>query len=174
METQIIELDAQAIEEKISALARILADSVADGASISFMAPLPYETAARFWKEDVLPEVVAGRRVLFGAERGGDIVGVVQLITASPPNQPHRAEIAKMIVHPGSRRLGVARLLMNQAIDRAKELGKSLITLDTRKGDSAESLYASVGFEIAGVIPDFAWDPDGQARHATTYMFCRI
>lgn len=174
METQVIELDAVAIEKRVEALSQILADSVADGAAISFMAPIPYEDAARFWTVDVGPEVAAGRRVLYVAERNGEIVGTVQLLTAMPPNQPHRCEIAKMIVHPRARRMGVGRALMNQALDRARELGKSLVTLDTRTGDVAEPLYASVGFEVAGVIPDFAWDPDGKARHATTYMFRRI
>lgn len=174
METQVIELDADAIKDRIEALSRILADSVDDGAAISFMAPLSHEEAARFWLNDVLPEVVAGRRVLFGAERGGEIVGTVQLLTAMPPNQPHRCEIAKMIVHPSARRLGIGRRLMSLAIERARERGRTLVTLDTRTGDVAEPLYASVGFEVAGVIPDFAWDPDGQARHATTYMFRRI
>lgn len=174
MKVKIIELDAQTIKIKIGVLARILTDSVTDGASISFMAPLAYETAAKFWLENVLPEVLTGNRVLFGAELDGEIVGVVQLITATSPNQPHRAEIAKMIVHPSNRRLGIGRLLMNQAINHAKEIGKTLITLDTRKGDSAELLYSSVGFITAGVIPDFAWDPYGQECHATTYMFRQL
>jgi ribosomal protein S18 acetylase RimI-like enzyme len=174
MEMQIIELDGLAIEKRLGELSRVLADSVADGAAISFMAPMPYEDAARFWSGDVQREVAAERRVLFGAERDGEIVGTVQLLTAMPPNQPHRCEIAKMIVHPQARRLGIARALMNAALGRARELGKTLVTLDTRTGDAAEPLYASVGFEVAGVIPDFAWDPDGKALHATTYMFRRV
>jgi GNAT superfamily N-acetyltransferase len=174
METQIIELDGPAIQGRLEALSQILAYSVAEGAAISFMAPLSLEAATLFWSRDVQPEVIAGRRILFGAERDGDFLGSVQLITAMPPNQPHRCEIAKMIVHPRSRRLGIGRALMNRALDRARELGKTLVTLDTRTGDVAEPLYASVGFEVAGVIPDFAWDPDGKARHATTYMFRRI
>lgn len=174
MEIRIIELDGPAIEQRLEGLSQILADSVGDGAAISFMAPLPYEDAARFWSRDVQSEVEAGRRVLFGAERDGEIVGTVQLLTAMPPNQPHRCEIAKMIVHPRARRLGIGRALMNQALIRAREFGKTLVTLDTRTGDVAEPLYASVGFEVAGVIPDFAWDPDGKAQHATTYMFRRI
>ncbi|RWM67916.1 MULTISPECIES: GNAT family N-acetyltransferase [Mesorhizobium] len=174
MEAQIIELDGPAIEKRLGVLSQVLADSVADGAAISFMAPMPYEDAVLFWSRGVQPEVVAGRRVLFGAERNGDFLGTVQLLTAMPPNQPHRCEIAKMIVHPRARRLGIGRALMNRALDRARELGKTLVTLDTRTGDVAEPLYASVGFEVAGLIPDFAWDPDGKARHATTYMFRRI
>ena len=174
MSVRITELDAPAVEKRVEALSRILADSVGGGAAISFMAPLRYDDAVRFWTRDVMPEVAAGRRVLFGAEHDGEIVGTVQLVTAMPPNQPHRCEISKMIVHPSARRLGIGRALMNRALDRAKQLGKTLVTLDTRTGDVAEPLYASVGFEVAGVIPDFAWNPDGQARHATTYMFRRL
>lgn len=174
METQIIEIDALTIDTEVNELSSILVDSVADGAAISFMAPLAYKDAIRFWSGDVRPEVDAGRRILFGARRNGELVGTVQLLTTMPPNQPHRCEIAKMIVHPRARRLGIGRALMIQAVNRARELGKTLITLDTRTGDVAEPLYASVGFEAAGVIPDFAWDPDGKACHATTYMFRRV
>jgi ribosomal protein S18 acetylase RimI-like enzyme len=174
METRIIEFDGPTIERKLMVLSQILIECVADGAAISFMAPVSEDDAARFWLRDVRPEVVAGRRVVFGAERDGEIVGTVQLLTAMPPNQPHRCEIAKMIVRPGYRRLGIGRALMNRAIERARDLEKTLVTLDTRTGDIAEPLYASVGFEVAGVIPDFAFDPDGRALHATTYMFRRI
>lgn len=120
------------------------------------MAPLSYDDAARFWSRDVQPEVAAARWGLFGAEREGELVGTVQLTTAMPPNQPHRCEIVKIIVHPRARRLGIGRSLMNRALDRARELGKTLITLDTRTGDVAEPLYKFVGFEVAGVIPDYA------------------
>ena len=174
METQVIKLGAAAIEAHVDTLSTILADSVDKGAAISFMAPMSYEDAASFWLNDVLPEVAAGRRVMFGAERGDTMVGTVQLLTAMPPNQQHRCEVAKMIVHPSARRLGIGRTLMNHAIRYAEKIGKTLVTLDTRTGDVAEPLYASVGFEVAGVIPDFAWDPNGRARHATTYMFRRI
>jgi GNAT superfamily N-acetyltransferase len=173
-ETHVTEFDGTAIELRVESLSRILADGVASGAAISFMSPLSYDDAAKFWLRDVQPEVLAGRRVLFGAERDGELIGTVQLLTAMPPNQAHRCEIAKMIVHPRARRLGVGRSLMNRALDRARALGKTLITLDTRTGDVAERLYQSVGFATAGVIPDFAWNPDGKAKHATTYMFCRI
>lgn len=174
MQAQIIELDGPALERKLTALIRILADSVALGAAIGFMNSLTEDDAARFWRESIRPEVLAGRRILFAAQRDGEVLGTVQLITAMPHNQPHRCEIAKMIVHPSARRLGLGRALMTRAIDRARELGKTLVTLDTRTGDVAEPLYASVGFDIAGVIPDYAWDPDGKAMHATTYMYRRI
>ncbi|WP_186395714.1 GNAT family N-acetyltransferase [Stappia sp. TSB10GB4] len=174
METQILELDGPAIEANSAALSRILIDSVADGAAISFMAPVSAHEAARFWLETVRPEVEAGRRTVFGARRDGALIGTVQLLTAMPPNQPHRCEIAKMIVHPQARRLGTGRALMTRVLEHARALGKTLVTLDTRTGDVAEPLYASVGFEIAGTIPDYAFDPDGRARHATTYMYRRL
>lgn len=174
MEVQIIELDARAIEERLEDLSQILALTVGQGAAVSFMAPLSVEDASLFWSKNVQPEVVAGRRILFGAERAGNLLGTVQLLTAMPDNQPHRCEIAKMIVHPQARRLGIGRTLMNHVLSRARELGKTLVTLDTRTGDVAEPLYASTGFKVAGVIPDFAWNPDGKAKHATTYMFRHI
>jgi GNAT superfamily N-acetyltransferase len=174
MQPQIIELDGPALEQRLAALARILADSVALGAAIGFMDTLTRDDAAHFWRDSVQPEVIAGRRILFVAQRDEEVLGTVQLITGMPLNQPHRCEIAKMMVDPRARRLGLGRALMTRAIDRARELGKTLITLDTRTGDVAEPLYASVGFEAAGVIPDYAWDPDGKARHATTYMYRRL
>ena len=158
----------------VAALSTILADSVAGGASISFMAPMSYDDAAQYWLRDVRPDVVAERRVLLGAEHDGELVGTVQLVTAMPPNQPHRCEIAKMIVHPEARGLGIGRALMRHALERARDLGKTLVTLDTRTGDVAELLYRSVRFDVAGVIPDFAWDTDGKARHSTTFMFRRL
>lgn len=174
MDIRIVELDGPDLDRRLPALARILADSVAEGAAISFMAPVPPEEATAFWSRDVRSEVVAGRRLLFGAERGGDLVGTVQLVTAMPPNQQHRCEIAKMIVHPHARRLGIGRALMHRALDRARGLGKTLVTLDTRTGDVAEPLYAAVGFQVAGVIPGYARNPDGAALHATTYMFHQL
>ncbi len=174
METKVIALAAAELDERMEALTRMLAECVAGGAAIGFMAPLSDEDARRFWSEAVRPEVAAGMCVLFGAERGGELLGSVQLLTAMPPNQPHRCEIAKMIVRPGARRRGLGRTLMTAALDHARGVGKTLVTLDTRTGDVAEPLYASVGFEIAGVIPDYAWDPDGRARHATTFMFRRL
>lgn len=152
-------------------LTRILIDSVAEGAAISFMHPLPEAEAERFWLQDVAPDVAQGGRALLVALRDGRCVGTVQVLLAMPPNQPHRAEIAKMIVHPSARRQGIARALMMAGLETAKAAGKTVVTLDTRTGDAAEPLYASVGFAVAGVIPDFAMDPDGQALHATTYMY---
>ena len=109
--------------------------------------------------------------MLLAARLGGEMVGSVQLVTSLPPNQPHRCEVAKMMVRPDARRKGIGRGLMCAVDEEARKAGKSLITLDTRTGDKAEPLYRSAGFKIAGVIPGFAQDPDGRALHATTYMY---
>ena len=162
------------IDSNLDDLSRMLVDSVADGAAISFMAPLDQAAADRFWVEDVKPAVEKGERHLFGAFVGGRLIGTVQLLVSMPPNQPHRSEISKMIVHPDERRRGLGKALMSEALKSAMEAGKTLVTLDTRTGDVSEALYKSVGFEKAGVIPDFAYDPDGNARHSTTYMYRRL
>ncbi|WP_343526637.1 GNAT family N-acetyltransferase [Sphingomonas sp.] len=174
MTIAILDTDAQAVKDGIEPLIRILADSVDQGAAIGFMAPLSDADAARFWLEQVSPELAAGRRRMFVARYREELVGTVQLLTAMPANQPHRCEIAKMIVHPAARRLGIGRALMSHALHQARAIGKTLVTLDTRSGDAAQSLYASLGFEVAGAIPGYAWDADGRTRHATTFMFARI
>lgn len=174
MEITIFEADSLCLATRLAELLRVLIDSVAAGASISFMAPLPQGEAADFWLDGVRPELAARRRVLFCAEHEGRIVGTVQLITTLPPNQPHRCEVAKLIVHPDARRLGIGRALMMRAIERAATEGKTLMTLDTATGDKAQRLYASLGFELAGVIPDFALDSDGLALHGTSLMYRRI
>jgi len=168
------EVGPQNLAAELPALARILASSVADGAAVGFVEPFPEEAAARFYREDVGPELAAGRRKLFVARIDGETLGTVQLLLGLPPNQPHRCEIAKMMVHPNARRRGLARHLLAAAEAEARALGKTLITLDTRTGDVAEPLYAAFGFERAGVIPDYALDPDRKALHATTYMFKRL
>lgn len=156
------------------ALAAIMTETVQGGAAIGFMQPFSPADGRAFFTETVFAEVRAGRRLLFVAMREGSTVGSVQLQIALPANQPHRCELAKMMVHPGARRTGVGAALMEAVEARARALGRTLITLDTRTGDRAEPLYRRAGFEIAGVIPGFALDPDGQALHATTYMYKRL
>lgn len=165
------QLDAAAMENYVDDLCRVLMDSVSDGAAISFMAPLAKADAKRFWMGDVKSSIESGDRHLFGAFIENGLVGTVQLVIGMPPNQPHRAEISKMVVHPDGRRLGLGKALMNAALEVAKHVGKTLVTLDTRTGDVSEALYRGVGFKEAGVIPDFAFDPHGKALHATTYMY---
>lgn len=167
----VVELSPSDIDTHVKDLVRVLLDSIADGAAISFMASLTASEAQRFWREDVRKGVENQGRRIFGAFVNDRLVGTVQLVMGMPPNQPHRAEISKMIVHPESRRLGLGKALMMAALDSARYANKTLVTLDTRTGDVSELLYSSLGFEKAGVIPDFAYDPDGLARHSTTYMY---
>lgn len=167
----IAELSHSDIKSHARDLGRVLLDSVADGAAISFMATLTASEAEGFWREDVHASVRSQARRLFAAFVEDRLVGTVQLVMGMPPNQPHRAEISKMIVHPESRRRGLGKALLTAALDAARDADKTLVTLDTRTGDVSELLYRSLGFKQAGVIPDFAYDPDGLARHATTYMY---
>jgi ribosomal protein S18 acetylase RimI-like enzyme len=155
-------------------LAEIIADGVNGGAAISFMQPYSVDDGRHFWVDEVFPDVARGTRVLFVAYLDDDVVGTVQMDITLRPNQPHRCEVAKMVVHSRARRKGIGRALMLTLEAHARAIGKTLITLDTRTGDKAETLYASVGFMRAGVIPNYAYDPDGRAKHGTTYMYKEI
>ena len=167
-------LEPDHIKQYLDDLCAMLIDCVADGGAIGFLAPLSRQAAEGFWLNEVRASLLTQNRTVFAAFYENKIVGGVQLIACEPPNQPHRSEIAKMMVHPDHRRKGLARALMLAALDHAQTMGKSLVTLDTRSGDAAQSLYQSLGFEAAGVIPDFALDTDGKNLHATTYMFRRL
>ena len=159
------------IEAHLDDLCRILIDSVEEGAAISFLSPLSRHDAAQFWLGSVKQALTAGATILFGAFIEDRLIGTVQLIIAMPPNQPHRAEISKMIVHPDGRRKGIGKALMQTTLTTARQHKKTLITLDTRTGDVSEALYRSVGFQVTGIVPEFALDPDGRTKHATTYMY---
>ena len=167
-------IDAEEAKAGVEALARALADVLTDcvqgGASVSFMLPLPREKALEFWR-GVLDDVTRGLRVLLVAETGdGRIVGTVQLITAQPDNQPHRADIAKMLVHRDVRRRGVAGLLMAAVDQAALDEGKSVLVLDTVTGGDAERLYQRAGWHSAGTVPKYALMPDG-AFCCTTFFY---
>jgi ribosomal protein S18 acetylase RimI-like enzyme len=164
-------LSGHELDTHADALAAIMAQTVNDGAAIGFMQPFSKADGRAFFDSQVFPDVRAGRRRLIIAWLDGVPVGSVQLIVALPPNQPHRSEVAKMMVAPAARRRGVGRALMAAVDEAARAAGKKLITLDTRTGDVAEPLYRAAGFVEAGVIPGYALDPDGKSLHATTYMY---
>ncbi|MEP7111645.1 MAG: GNAT family N-acetyltransferase [Ilumatobacteraceae bacterium] len=140
------------------ALADVLVDCVEGGASVGFMLPLPRERAEAFWQN----ALADSERTVFVAEEpdSGTIVGTVQVVLTAPENQPHRADISKMLVHRTARRRGVAEALMRAAEAAAREAGKTLLVLDTAS-DSAERLYDRLGWQRVGVIPDYALWPDG-------------
>ena len=152
----------------LDGLAAVLEDCVAGGASVGFMAPFSHEDARAVF-EEYAAEVEQGRRVLLAAFLDGEVVGSVQVTLAVPPNQPHRAEIAKMLVHRSARRRGIADLLMERAEAEARAEGRTLLVLDTVTGDAAERLYERRGWTRVGVIPGYALYPDGRPCDTTVF-----
>lgn len=153
-------------------LAALLVDAVESGAAVSFVLPLELERAAEWWRS-----TLAGARpdtVFLVARDAEGIAGTVQLHPAWAPNQPHRAEIAKLIVHRRARRTGLGRRLMLAVEEEARRAGRDLLTLDAKGGGAAESLYRSLGWTEAGRIPRFALDPDGRAFHETVIFYKEV
>ena len=153
---------------QIEALADVLIDCVEGGASVSFMLPLSRGTATSFWQH-VAIDVANGHRALIVAEDARGICGTVQLILDQPENQPHRADLSKMLVHRRARRRGLGEALMQAAEATARECGKTLLVLDTANG-TAERLYERLGWARVGVVPNFALLPDG-APCDTTFFY---
>ena len=153
---------------EIRGLAELLIDCVAGGASVSFMHPLSSEKAAAFWTR-VAEDVAAGGRALFVAEDEQGIVGTVQLVLDLPENQPHRADLSKMLVHRRARKRGLGAALMGAAEAFARDAGRSLLVLDTASPE-AERLYARLGWQLCGVIPRYALLPTGEPC-ATKYFY---
>ena len=153
---------------EIGDLAELLIDCVAGGASVSFMHPLSREKAAAFWSL-VAADVAAGGRALFVAEDEQGIVGTVQLVLDLPENQPHRADVSKMLVHRRARKRGLGAALMVAAEAFARDAGRSLLVLDTANPE-AERLYARLGWQLCGVIPRYALMPTGEPC-ATSYFY---
>lgn len=157
---------------EIDGLADVLLDCVDGGASVSFMHPLPRAHAVRFWRQ-VAAGVEAGERALLVAEDDAGVCGTVQLVLAQPDNQPHRADLAKMLVHRRARRTGLGAALMQAAEQLGRDCGKTLLVLDTVTGGDAERLYTRLGWQPAGVIPDYALWPRG-GFCATTFFYKRV
>jgi len=144
---------------QINGLADVLMDCVEGGASVSFMSPLSHQRAVAYW-QGVAQGVAEGKRALLIAEDEHGLCGTVQLVFDLPENQPHRADLSKMLVHRRARRRGLGAALMRAAEATARECGKTLLVLDTAS-DDAERLYERMGWERVGSIPDFALLPQG-------------
>jgi ribosomal protein S18 acetylase RimI-like enzyme len=142
------------------ALSELLVETVASGGSVSFMHPLPLELADAFWR-DSLAAAARGERIVLGAFDGENLVATVTLLLSLPPNQPHRAEIAKMMTRISHRHRGIATELMRAAEKRAIERGRTLLVLDTAVDEGASGLYERLGFNLTGIIPDYALKPHG-------------
>ena len=155
-------------DAQITELANVLVDCVEGDASVSFMHPLSREHAEAFWR-GVAQGVAAGERALLVAEDAQGICGTVQLVLAQPENQPHRADLAKMLVHRRCRRQGLGEALMRAAENMARDCGKTLLVLDTVTGDNGERLYQRLGWQRVGVIPGYALLPRGGLVGTTVF-----
>ncbi len=163
------QMDAAGYAVHRAELADLLRATVAAGGAVGFLDPVSEAEALDFWDGHVGAGVA-----LFVATVGGALAGTVSLNCALPPNQPHRGDVCKMMVHPGFRRQGVARAMMAAVEAEARARGLALLVLDTRTGDAAQGLYTACGFEAVGEIPGYALDTDGGAVHGTTVMFRRL
>lgn len=165
-------LDAAAAASAVPRFAAILIACVAEGAGVSFWHPLPVETARAFWDASAR-DVALGSKRLIGGWVNGILAGTVTLALAPQQNQPHRADIAKVLVDPACRRTGLARRMMLTAEQEALRLNRTLLTLDTRAGSAAEALYRSMGWTEVGRIPGFALLSDGTAEDDTLFFWKR-
>ena len=152
----------------VDALADVLRDCVDGGASVGFMSPLTRERATAFWRR-VASGVASGERALLVAEDEQGVCGTVQLILGLPENQPHRADVAKMLVHRRARRRGLGAALMRAVEAEALECGRTLLVLDAVTGGDASRLYESLGWVRVGDVPGFALMPDGEPCSTTYY-----
>jgi GNAT superfamily N-acetyltransferase len=169
-EALIIEhLAVPATDADLHDLAQLLTDAVNGGAAVSFLAPFTLLKSLEWWRDTV--SRCDSRAVFLVARDGGGIVGTVQLHPAWAPNQPHRAEIAKLLVQKRRQRMGLGRRLMQAIEDEARRGGFRLLTLDAKRGVAAEKLYRQLGWIEAGMIPRFAFDPDGITPHDAVIFY---
>ncbi|CAN5341259.1 GNAT family N-acetyltransferase [soil metagenome] len=163
-------LTAAELEQQAGRLAEILADAVEANAGVSFLWPLDAATARKFWL-DLKPAVASGRTMLFTAEMEGAIAGVVLLHRAGPQNQPHRGDIAKLLVHRDFRRKGIGSTLMRAAEAKARELGLTLLTFDAVAHGPVEQFYKDLGFVCIGYIPKYAKASRGENFEDTAIFY---
>jgi GNAT superfamily N-acetyltransferase len=154
-------------DAEVHALAHVLQDCIEGGASVSFMHPLSEASAIAFWRR-VANDVEHDARALIVAEDASGIIGTVQVVLEQPENQPHRADISKMLVHRRARKRGIGAALMRAAEDAARSSGKTVLVLDTAS-DDAERLYTRLGWTLVGVIPDYALLPQGGLCATSVY-----
>jgi GNAT superfamily N-acetyltransferase len=169
-EVRVRRLNATEASARVEALADVLIDCVEGGASVSFMLPLAREKAVAFWRS-IAEGVARGERVLLIAEDGeGQLLGTVQLVLALPENQPHRGDVAKMLVHRKARRRGIARRLMAAIDGEARKEGRTVLVLDTVTGGDAERIYERAGWQRVGAVPRYALMPTGEFC-STTFFY---
>ena len=167
-EIEIRRLGVAEVRDHLDGLAAVLRDCVEGGASVGYMAPFSHEQAREAF-EGFAADVEHGRRLLLAAFTKGELVGTVQVVLATPPNQPHRGEIARLLVRRSARRRGIAQLLMAHAEREALAEGKTLLVLDAVTGGDAARLYERLGWTRVGEIPDYALYPDGRPCDTTVF-----
>ena len=155
-------------DAQVDALADVLIDCIDGDAGVSFLHPLAPDRARAFWR-GVAADVAEGARALLVAEDDSGIVGTVQLVLRQPENQPHRADLSKMLVHRRARRRGLGVALLDAAEETARDCGKTLLVLDTNTGSDAERLYARMGWVRVGTIPGYSVQPRGGLRATTLF-----
>ncbi len=161
-------LEAGEARDHLDALAGVLADCVAGGASVGYLNPFS-QADARAVYESYVRDAEQGRRIILGAFLAGSLVGTAQLVLGLPPNQPHRADVARVLVHRSARRRGIAQRLMEQLEHEARADGKTLLVLDAVTGGDAARLYERNGWITVGVIPNYALYPDGRLCDTTVF-----
>ncbi len=175
MAVKIKKLTVQEFDAVVGGLADILHACVADGASVGFFSPFSLQDARAYWHDISSPNIKSGGSIIWTAELEGRVVGTVQLCLNAMPNQTHRGDVSKLLVHPKARRKGIANMLMQELLDEANARDLLLLLLDTRSGDPSETLYTKLGFETAGEVPLYAKCPSGaDVYEATTYMYKRL
>ncbi|WP_136661374.1 GNAT family N-acetyltransferase [Nitratireductor sp. XY-223] len=170
---EIVRINDGTFDRYVDGLAAVLNAGVLGGAGVSFVLPHTMADSRRFWLDVVRPGLKADSRTLLAAMSGDAVAGTVQLDCDTPPNQPHRAEVLKLIVHPSFRRQGIARALMLSLEESARARGRTLLTLDTAS-ETAKRLYLSLGFRRVGDIPEFARHPIDDRYDATTIMYKKL
>lgn len=159
-------------ETDLRGLAALLVQAVEAGEAVSFLSPLTADAASAFWR--VAVERLPSRGAVLLARDAQGLAGTVSLVPAWAPNQPHRAEIVKLLVHPRCRGRGLGARLMSEAEAAARREGFDLLTLDAKRGTAAERLYRRLGWTPVGTIPDFALDPDGLTKHDAALFYKRL
>ncbi len=168
MPFEIRALDSSQLASQMHAFVALLEDAVNDGASLGFLPPLDPIAAVTYW-HDCIDDLEENRTLLLAVYDGKSLLGSVQLALCTRPNGAHRAEVNKLMVHTTARRLGLGKSLMAAAEDHARRIGRTLLVLDTRKGDPSESLYRRLGYLAAGEIPRYARSAGGELH--TTILF---
>lgn len=161
VKAEIVILNAPVKDTELAQLADVLVDCVEGGASVSFMSPFSNDQALAFFRK-VESSVGSGETIMLAARLEGRIVGTVQLGLDTPPNQPHRADIKKLLVHRSARGRGIAAALMARIEDEARRRGRWLLVLDTVPGENGHRVYLRAGWNQTGLVPDYALFPDGR------------